>query len=565
MMDARQSIRLSELLIYCCDGLAGREQIAELESLLDGNPDAIEYCIEVLMDLNYFHCLAQTPVSSRQVSDTDFMSELDPQQQMALLGDFAEYERNAVTMDVDDAAQESKPEPVRKINYERPVRTINKYSLATAIICAAALVLMIVYVRLAPPKPYEVATLKDSINARWSSHLPLDAGTRLSSHSESIRLTQGIVKLQTDDNVDIVLEAPTEFQFISYSEISLNYGKLFAKVSEQGCGFSVATPNSRIVDLGTEFGVLSQIDGSTEVYMLKGKANLFAGEKSRTKTSQLLGAGSARKVDRRDSAVQEIPMDETAFVREINSGAKLIWKGQNAIRLADLLLGGNGFGTAAERSIEFDMQTGSAVKSGIAAYRPRPEKVIRADNPFIDSLFVPAGSGQPEVLDSAGHAYGDFPGTTGLYYCNVACLKDWTFFDPLQNVFKQTYPADADPGLLYLHSNIGLTINLDAVRKAAPGLRIENFKSYAGIVRMGNNVPEYSEADVWVLVDGQLRSSRKSLRADQGYAIDVAITDADRFLTLVVTDGGKVYADGYPANHFDTCGFVEPVFGFSSE
>lgn len=566
-MDHKEAARISELLIYCCDGVADKDHITELESLLDQRPEALEYCVEMLMDLNYFHCMAQTPLSAHRqaaLSEIEFMSELDPQQQLELLGDFAEYEKVALAATINREQEQIKPPLIEKVSYERPVRTINKYTLTTAILAAAALLIMIAYVRLAPPQPYEVATLKDSINAQWSSGLPLAAGTRLSSHMEPIRLTRGIVKLVTDDNVEVVLEAPTEFDFASYSEISLNYGRLFARVSQQGYGFSVATPNSKVVDLGTEFGVLSQIDGSTEVYMVKGKANLFAGEKTQVKTSQLLTAGAARKVNRNDSSVREIPMDEAAFVRQIDSGAKLIWKGQESIRLADLLLGGNGFGTAQERTLEFDPLTGATVKSGTTAYRQGPGKITAfQDNPYIDCLFVPSGGSGGDVISSGGHTFTGFPKTTGLYYCNAMCFKGWTFFEPLQTSFMQAC-RQTDPGVLYLHSNMGLTIDLQVVRTAVPGLRLTDFRTFAGIIRMGANTPDYSELDVWVLVDGQLKYSRQGVRFDQGFDIRINLSDNDRFLTLAVTDGGKIYVEGNPANHFDTCGFVEPVFGLAS-
>jgi hypothetical protein len=564
-MDDKQAMRICELLIYCCDGLAVKEDVAELETLLDHHPEAIEYSIEVLKGLNYFHCMGQTPLSHPETIDgfgMDFKSELDPQEQLALLGDFAEYEKNAMRMEIIERPEKEKPERIQKIDFERPVRTVNKYSLATAILCAAAFFVMVAYVRLAPPKPYEVATIRDSIEAQWSSGLPLTAGTRLSSGSQAIRLTRGIVKLTTDDNVDVVLEAPTEFSFVSYSEISLSYGKLFARVSEQGYGFSVVTPNSKIVDLGTEFGVLSQIDGSTEVYMLKGKANLFAGEKSQTKTSQFLTAGSARKVDRWDSSVTEIPLDEMAVVRDINSTAKLVWKGQEAIRLADLLLGGGGFGTAARRTIEFDPLTGSMEENAVAGYRTGPGKITKvAESPYLDCLFVPGSGTSPTQISSAGHTFAECPATSGLYYSNIVCYKDWTFFDPLQRTFEQTRKQYADSEALYLHSNIGVTVDLQAVRRLVPGFRITDFRAFAGILRISDNVPDFSEADIWILVDGQLRSSRQGLRADQGYDIKGVLSDQDRFVTLAVTDSGKVYTEGSPANNFDTCGFAEPVFG----
>ena len=92
-------------------------------------------------------------------------------------------------------------------------------------------------------------------------------------------------------------------------------------------------------------------------------------------------------------------------------------------------------------------------------------------------------------------------------------------------------------------------------------LNLTPFTSFAGVIRIGENSPEYSELDVWVLVDGRLRSFRKALRANQGFDIQVDITEQDRFLTLMVTDCGIVYDKNWPANHMDTCGFAEPAFG----
>jgi len=561
-MDDRLYMRISELLLHCCEGSATREDMQELESLLDQNRPALEYCVDILTDLNYFHGLVQTPLTQPATdrAETLCMSELDPQQQTALLGDFAEYEKNAEAVTIPAPVCSEEPPLIRKITYKYPQRSINKVSLTAVILGAAALLAMILYVQLAPPAPYEVATVSDSINAQWSSGLPIVPGTRISSNSQPIRLDKGIVKLQTDDQVDIVLEAPAEFQFLSYSGISLAYGKLFAKVPEQGLGFSVATPNSKIVDLGTEFGVLSQIDGSTEVYTYKGMVNLFAGEKSQTKTSQMIPAGSAKKIDRRNAVVQEIPLDDTAVVRNINSTANLIWKGQRHLRLADLLLGGNGFGTASKRTVEYDPATGATVPMDVAWYRSSPARMAAIpESPYLDGIFVPAAQGGNTVVSSAGHVFSECPANSGLYYANIVCYKGWSFFEPLQQVFEQQ-GAYADPAVLYLHSNIGITVDLNELRKIVAGLRITSFSTFAGIIRMGDNMPDYSEADVWVLVDGQVRSSRKALGSDQGYNVRVDLTDTDRFLTLVVTDGGNVRAEGFPANHFDTCGFVEPVF-----
>ena len=567
-MDDRESLRISELLLRSYDGSAGREEIAELEALLTQNRQALDYYVETLMNLNYFRCLTQVPLSPPHAEkglNGDFVSEMSSEQQLNLLKDFAEYERHAPVMEIAEPEEAHQPQPLKKVDYQRPVRTINKFSLAVTLLSAAAVFLMIVYVRLAPPVPSEVATVSDCIDAQWSSDLPLAPGTRMTSDSKPIQLTRGIIKLKTDDEVEVVLEAPAEFCFSSYSEVSMSYGRLVARVSEQGYGFSVLTSNSKIVDLGTEFGVLGHINGDTEVHLYKGKANLFAGEKHERKTSQLLTAGSAVKVDPLSCDVQEIALNEKTLVRDIDSKANFIWKGQKALRLADLLLGGNGFGTATRRSIEYDPATGAAVPNGTASYRRGSGKIVRIpESPYLDSIFVPGSSGGEVIVSSAGHLFKECPKTSGLYYTNIVCCKDWTFFDPLEQTFEQSRKQFPDSGLLYLHSNVGLTVDLNAVRRAVPGLRIASFSAFAGIIRMGSNTPEYSEADIAVLVDGQVRSVRKGLRADQGDDIRIDISDTDSFLTLVVTDGGKVYSGDFPANHFDTCGFAEPVFGLVS-
>ena len=67
--------RISELLLYCYDGSATQDDISELKALLDQDRQALEYCVEISMNLNYFHCLAQIPMSPSkavQDGDTDF-------------------------------------------------------------------------------------------------------------------------------------------------------------------------------------------------------------------------------------------------------------------------------------------------------------------------------------------------------------------------------------------------------------------------------------------------------------------------------------------------------------
>ncbi|MBN2511992.1 MAG: hypothetical protein JXB18_03535 [Sedimentisphaerales bacterium] len=554
----QERIDINELLLRLLDNDISDEGLSTLRAWINSDPEAKRYYCQFMGDYSALALLAALPAEQDGLGILE--NSCFDDQVWSLL---SEEERNAPA--VEKAASEQKksgPLLVQKVMPIRTVRTINKTAILTALISSAALFLMIVWVYLAPPKPYAVATVWDSIDAQWSSGLPVQSGTRVSSHSGPIRLTHGIVKLVTDDQVEVLLEAPSEFEFVSGSEVTLNYGKLFARVSERGYGFSVTTSNSKVVDLGTELGMLSQSDGNTQVHLYKGMANLFAGEKHQNKTSQLLSEGTARIVDYRNSDVQEIPLEEHLLVRNIDSSARLVWRGQNTIRLGDILLGGNGFGTAVQRTIEFGPDSRDVIACGPGLYQRGPGKLVPAPNQScIDSIFVPGSESGPVIVSSGGHCFTECPKTSGLYYSNIICMKDWTFFHPLQKTFEQTRKRDADSEVLYLHSNIGLTVDLNVIRNLVPGLRINSFTSFAGIIRIGENSPEYSELDVWVLVDGRLRSSRKALRANQGFDIQVDIAERNRFLTLIVTDCGIVYDKNWPANHMDTCGFAEPIFG----
>jgi hypothetical protein len=551
----QERIDINELLLRLLDNDISDEGLSSLRGWVNSSPRAKQYYCEFMADYSVLALAAALPAEQQGDSCLD-------DQVWNLL---SEEEKTAPAVEKAAPVKEkSAPLLMQKVMPTRTVRTINKTAILTALISSAALFVMIVWVYLAPPKPYAVATVWDSMDAQWSSGLPVQSGTRVRSHSGPIRLTHGLVKLITDDQVEVLLEAPSEFEFVSGSEVILSFGKLFARVSERGYGFSVTTRNSKVVDLGTEFGVVSEIDGNTQVHLYKGMANLFAGEKHQNKTSQLISEGSARIVDYSNSDVHEIPLEQHLLVRNIDSSAGLVWRGQNAIRLGDLLLGGNGFGTAVQRTVEFGPDSCDVIACGPGLYQRGPGKLVPIHNvPCIDSIFVPGSESGPVVVSSGGHCFAECPKTSGLYYSNIICMKDWAFFSPLQKTFERTRKHDGDSELLYLHSNIGLTVDLNAVRNLVPGLRVNSFTSFAGVIRIGENSPEYSELDVWVLVDGRLRSSRKALRANQGFDIQVDIAEQDRFLTLMVTDSGTVYDKNWPANHMDTCGFAEPVFGLA--
>ena len=547
-------MRLAELILLKLDGRITSHETEVLNNVLEGNTEAQQVYLDFM---NVCSGLSNHSTVSEMNVPVDFETEDD-------LGDFdlyfwqelAEEERNAPAIEIE-------PEKPQKVylptaHVEKQPRQINKFFLYTAIVSAAALLFIIIFVSVAPPASQEVATISDSINAEWSYSKPIKEGIRLSTHSEPIHLNRGIVKLVTDENVEVILEGPTEFRFLSYSELKLNYGKLFAHVSDQGLGFSVSTPNSKVVDLGTEFGVLCQINGDTEVYMYKGKASLFAGEKNENKTSEILQAGSARKIDCKNRQVESIALDDDAIVRTIDSKSKMIWKGR-PVNLADIVGGGDGFtGGIPLKGIEVtsgnvitSMLTDSTVEGPIGY-------VAVPDNRYVDGVFVPGITGETTQISSDGTMITDIPKTSGSlwgYIFNGAMHKGATTAEHALRLNGVVMGTKENPAIT-IHSNQGITFDLNKIRQTVPGLNITSFDSLIGISETVRNAlsseqgyspdaydvlkkvfeANCSTVEFWVYLDGKLVYHKKAASDRPAEKIAIPINADNRFLTLAVTE-----------------------------
>ncbi|MDP4625552.1 MAG: FecR domain-containing protein [Opitutales bacterium] len=97
----------------------------------------------------------------------------------------------------------------------------------------------------------------------------------------SLTLNHGYSEITMNNGVTLVLEAPVEIEVESLDKIRLMRGRLVAKVPEAAIGFTVLTPNSEVVDLGTEFGMSVDASGASEVHVLDGevKARPLNGKK----------------------------------------------------------------------------------------------------------------------------------------------------------------------------------------------------------------------------------------------------------------------------------------------
>lgn len=336
----------------------------------------------------------------------------------------------------------------------------------------------------------------------------------------------------------VTIEGPAEFEIVSEDRVKLQYGRLYSIVPQEALGFSVATPSAMVIDLGTQFGVQVDFQGDTELHVTQGKTTLVAG-KNTDKVSFEVSEGSAQKISGVTSDISEIPCNDSIFVRQIDSEKNLIWRGQKTISLADIIGGGDGFGTGlvgagiSPLTGEMGVNIIETDRLGNGQYVPVSE------SRYIDGVFVPNAQTSPVLISSKGHVFEECSVSNNIFYIEIVNSKfrDVPLLLGNEIIESRIYGSDVCPNIL-MHANLGITFDLDAIRTDFSGAKVTRFIANAGLspaaTREGN-------MDVWVLVDGDVRFCQKRItEKGKAYAIEVNLEKSDRFLTLVTTDGGDV-------------------------
>jgi len=88
-------------------------------------------------------------------------------------------------------------------------------------------------------------------------------------------LTTGTVHMRFLNGVDLAVSAPASFEIQDGWNIVMNEGNARALVPESGHGFTINTPEMKIIDLGTEFGVsVSPNKKESEIHVFAGEVRV---------------------------------------------------------------------------------------------------------------------------------------------------------------------------------------------------------------------------------------------------------------------------------------------------
>jgi hypothetical protein len=118
-----------------------------------------------------------------------------------------------------------------------------------------------------------VATLIQAENCKWAgSELPTALNSKLGTGTLS--LVEGIATLKFKSGASVTIEAPTKLLIRDAMHCRLIEGTVTAEVPEPAHGFTVDTPDLKVVDLGTRFGVTAGSTGNSQVRVFQGQVEV---------------------------------------------------------------------------------------------------------------------------------------------------------------------------------------------------------------------------------------------------------------------------------------------------
>jgi hypothetical protein len=164
----------------------------------------------------------------------------------------------------------------------------------------------------AKPKPVVyVARLSAAKETQWKNGGLIQPGTLLRK-GEQLELMSGFAEVTFDSGARVILEGPTSFVINSAWDSSLRRGTLKASVPPQAIGFRVSNSSVEVTDLGTEFTMIADESGATDVLVLKGEVEA-APHASADSDTILIKEREARRFD--DEGVSEVSDSTEKFAR----------------------------------------------------------------------------------------------------------------------------------------------------------------------------------------------------------------------------------------------------------
>lgn len=118
------------------------------------------------------------------------------------------------------------------------------------------------------------AVLVDAAGVQWAE------GSRawqvgMAVPAGKLALQSGLVRLEFYSGASVTVEGRSELEIVSVHEAKCRYGQMRVHVPPHARGFRLTTPDAKVVDLGTEFGLKVSDAGQAEVHVFDGEVEVY--------------------------------------------------------------------------------------------------------------------------------------------------------------------------------------------------------------------------------------------------------------------------------------------------
>jgi ferric-dicitrate binding protein FerR (iron transport regulator) len=137
--------------------------------------------------------------------------------------------------------------------------------------------------------PLEFASLVDVRDCQWNDTPRPGVEKRLATRM--MDLASGVAIIEFDGGARLALQGPAKLELIGPKAARLHRGTATVRCEEGLYSFSLLTPTSTVIDLGTEFGVAVEPDGASEVHVLDGEVEVTDALGKERQSTMFLNAG----------------------------------------------------------------------------------------------------------------------------------------------------------------------------------------------------------------------------------------------------------------------------------
>ena len=134
---------------------------------------------------------------------------------------------------------------------------------------------------------------------------------------QTVQLAAGGLEILLTNGAKITAAGPADFELSSLLKMDLDKGKIVAAVPRTARGYTIMTPTSELVDIGTQFGVAVADSGDTELHVFDG--DVVARSRVNEASAELVHAkeNEAIRFDSDSPELERFAAQESGFIRRL--------------------------------------------------------------------------------------------------------------------------------------------------------------------------------------------------------------------------------------------------------